>query len=155
MEAISALSGSVVPQEEWARIMNPDEREGTSLDVLVETARKYVPEAASFGEGAYEGGVAILNVRNILSRRGHFVLALREEEKGIEFFDPFWSRFFVMRENEFEWSSGDGSVRKWALNFRLARPADLRTEDDFDEKFALCSLRRWLEGKKAGTRAGV
>lgn len=118
---------------------------GTDNAVLAALAAKYLP-VLSVGARTYVDGLAIWNIRNPLSGVGHFVIVLGERGGRVRYYDPYWAGVFELAREAIEFVSGDGQWVQWSINFDSARDwydAEIVAEGDFNEAWALRSLRRW------------
>lgn len=148
--ACLAAAGQIlgIPQDEdelcAALACRPDA--GTCNLRLAEVAQARLG-AGAFGCDAYQGGLAVLNILNPVSGRGHFVLALGRRGGIIRYADPFWCGIFQKEQSKIDFVSGCGRYRNWALNFPSPDLfcLDARYADPFCPEWALDGLRSRLE----------
>lgn len=129
---------------------------GTTNAALQSWAEENLP-VASCGSNTYRDGLAIWNIRNVLSGVGHYVVVLgRRSTPGfydkIRYYDPYWARTFELGLDEIEFKSGDGQNVRWSINFEMDADlfnARLIPDADFHRDWAITSLEKWLSKREA------
>lgn len=90
---------------------------GTCHERILNWALMSLP-VTSFGEGTYNGGLAIANIRNPVSGNGHFVLMLGRQQGRLEFYCPYLDQTVTIHEEVLDWSNGTGTLSNWVINLR-------------------------------------
>lgn len=103
-------------EEEMAVLLKTNSPNGTDTDVLGDYLMNNC-SAISVGENTYTDGVAIANILNPYTLRGHFVVFLKREGDCIWYYDPSIGEIKKKREVEIRWVSGDGKYNKWSVNY--------------------------------------
>lgn len=89
---------------------------GTDTELLAGYCERNYP-GVSFGEHAYNGGLAIANIRNWRCGTGHFVVFLEGDAEKVEIFDPFDGEIHIKEWGELDFQSGCGAYKHWTINF--------------------------------------
>lgn len=89
---------------------------GTDNPMIVKAMQVLNIPLSNHGENAWDGSVAVVNLKNVESGVGHFVVFLKRIGEDVVFFDPILSDIIKMRLNDIQWQNSDGSLIKWAAN---------------------------------------
>ena len=117
--AAGRLVGLDFNEADLARTLLTDPASGTRNDVLLQWALRNF-DLRDDAPGPYAGGLAIANIRNPFSGRGHFVLMLDGANDTTRYYCPHIDAVVQLSRDAIDWRSGDGTLTGWCVN--LTRP---------------------------------
>jgi hypothetical protein len=116
----SYSSYASTPEEEIMRLCGAKPGVGIGSDALVRCIKEnrvLSTALGAVGERKYNGGVAIINIKNARSGGGHYVIVLKMETE-VSYIDPIVGQVEQKHISEIDWESGDGK-KQWALNIEV------------------------------------
>jgi len=90
---------------------------GVDHDDLANWAQKNDLPVTSEGEGTYDGGVAIANIKNPTSHIGHFVIMLGRRGDIYRYYCPLFGEVFEKHRDQILWENMNGELKNWSVSF--------------------------------------
>lgn len=149
LAAVARLLGMKFEEAQIAEACNAAPDIGIDNNVLAAWAAQHLPVVE------HHTSLSIWNIRNPISKIGHYVLVIGERDGRVRYDDPLFCRVFEYGLNEIDWQSGCGKHKRWRINFDTRQSyydsimlaeshGSLPIGDPFPE-FMLRSLSRYLD----------
>ena len=116
LAAVSNLLGKPVDEDSIANTLGSQDVVGTSHEDMENWAAHNLP-VKDYGSNTYKDQLAIANIRNKDSGKGHFVLFLGTRAGQIRYYCPLLGRTITAHKDDIDWKNGDGSLKRWTVNF--------------------------------------
>lgn len=118
LSAVAQLFGKPVDEKTIAETLDAQDHVGTSHEEMERWAKENLP-VKSTGSNTYDKGLAIANIRNKDSGKGHYVLFLGRQANQIRYYCPLLGQTISAHEDEIDWMNGDGTLKNWSINFKI------------------------------------
>ena len=160
---VFVLAGHRYKESLIYEICQADPEVGTTNERIVNALSTSLNKRIIAGEYAWQGGLAVANIRNPISGRGHYVVLLgKDSEQGIRFYDPYWGHSLQMPEHEIKWQSGDEQWSHWCANVTdhpivsnmIGESIDNHPAGDVCDDWKLTAVQRRLNKSKVSLDHG-
>lgn len=116
LRSAARIFGIEVPESTLSTLCRTTPSQGTCHNDLLSVARSLLPVKA-VGPDTYAGGLAIANIRNQLSKGGHYVLLLAKQDDYYQYFCPKIGAIVVTHVDDLAWRNASGTLHNWSLSF--------------------------------------
>ncbi|MCD8498301.1 MAG: cysteine peptidase family C39 domain-containing protein [Alphaproteobacteria bacterium] len=114
--SVASILGIHLTEEKAAEICGTKPGNGTCNQILHDMASQFLP-VKNCGMGVYSGGLAIANIRNQISKGGHYVVLLGMKEDYYRYFCPKIGTIVITHRDDIRWVNASETLKEWALCF--------------------------------------
>lgn len=118
LSTVASIFGVNITEENAANVCGTVPGKGTCNETLKKVASSFLP-VKDCGENVYQGGLAIANIRNQISKGGHYVVLLGEKDNQYRYFCPKLGAIVMTHKDDIRWMNSSDNLKNWSLCFDM------------------------------------